>query len=607
MKILESIFDTFWFKLEIASIILAIISYVLIIAQSSINYMFKHYKTKNLVAERLLYEQFSYEIYESILSYPYINGGDSTTLNKENYENSYSSMEVELKIDSFYDCRDVYDPELNEEICQNKIVKNNTCCKSECCLKTNNDETFCTNYVFNLNDEDNIKNNRILFYTDEEYNDDPKRRFCSYYNIYNKIKSIGSDYKLSGYLFRCNYNYIQIFLNMVSNMCIGKMLCQRDSSINIDCGIIDTKGNHLFVDNESNCPINDLYIKTTNNEISASSNVVDGVSNERYANTNKIIIRNILSEIEPDIHEWKETFISLENYGNKESEKYKNLKEKILTTRKEDFKNVVRYSSNIYTETEFSLKDGDFSALNENAKLKLYSTNYIGFESEKDFETFTKYFNHPDSAKNPLYKLGEKVFPSLEAIICGAVLIILCIIYLIFFWLKSFKGFLWLLIVKECVLGVTFIIEFGIYIWQIIIFPRIKINMDDNFEQILDLYNNRRMQYCLLFGLIFLFISLIPFFIFLISTKCKNNSNQQSGNQENQLLQEQIIANENSSSQHQNLEDQQTIERPNHNRQNNEILRNSENQQLNDNIREEIRERDEVIIHNQRNQINKKK
>ena len=97
---LENIFETFWFWIEILSIVLAIASYILIIIQSFNNYMFKNYKTRSLVAERLLYEQFSYEVYESILSYPYIQSSSSTS-NVENYENDNSFMDVELKLIPF--------------------------------------------------------------------------------------------------------------------------------------------------------------------------------------------------------------------------------------------------------------------------------------------------------------------------------------------------------------------------------------------------------------------------------------------------------------------------------------------------------------------------
>ena len=123
--------------------------------------------------------------------------------------------------------------------------------------------------------------------------------------------------------------------------------------------------------------------------------------------------------------------------------------------------------------------------------------------------------------------------------------------------------------------------------------------MDYNYELILELYNKRRMQYCLLFGLILLFISIIPFLIFLIIQKYKNRVNQQPENLENQERPQQNNINQNSPSQHQTLEGQPTFEQqsPNH-------IRDSENQQLNDNIRENVREGNDLIIHNERNQAN---
>ena len=129
-----------------------------------------------------------------------------------------------------------------------------------------------------------------------------------------------------------------------------------------------------------------------------------------------------------------------------------------------------------------------------------------------------------------------------------------------FFWCKLIEKYLWLLIVKECILGATFLILLGIYIWQLIYFEKIKIDMDYNFQKILDLYNNRRMQYCLLSGLILLFISIIPFLIFLIIQKCKNRVNQQQENPENQERQQQIYAIGNSAYIYQTLDSQKTNE-----------------------------------------------
>ena len=591
---LEILYEKFYFWIEIVSIVLAIASYILIIIQSSNNYMFKNYKTRSLIAERVLYEQFSYEVRDSIKSFPYTNNDNPS----DNYEYK-EYMKVEAKLNSYYDCRDVYDPELNEEICQNQIVKNNTCCKSECCLKTNGDETFCYNYVFDLYNKD-FKNHRILYYNDEEYFEDPKRRFCSYYNKYTTdINLRADDGEL--YLYKCKYDYKSIYLNKAPHMCIGKSACNND--LNIDCGIIDTKYNHLFVDNTNYCPIVDI---TGNN-----NNLNTYHTGYEYSyNNNKIIIRIILSELSPDIHEWKNHFVSLENYENKESEKYENLRKKISDIREKDFENLMSKYSSIYKERSFSLNGNYFSGFNINSKanFKMYTTNYIGFGSQDDLLTFLDIFK--GDTDNPLYRLGKEVYPSLETIICGAVLCVLSIIYLILFLIKLIEKYLWIFIIKECVLGVTFFILLGIYIWQVVIFKKIKIDMDSNFENILDLYNNRRMQYCLLSALILLFISIMPFIIFLIIKliqKCKEKFNQpreNPGNQENQERPPQNNANENSPSHYQIPEEQQTLEQPSPNQN----ILNSENHNLNanNNIEENVREGNDVVIHNERNQ-NKKK
>ena len=114
------------------------------------------------------------------------------------------------------------------------------------------------------------------------------------------------------------------------------------------------------------------------------------------------------------------------------------------------------------------------------------------------------------------------------------------------------------------------------------------------------------MKYCLLSALILLFISIMPFLIFLIIKliqKCKNRANQPLENQERP---QQSNANRNSPSHCQNPEEQQTIERPNPNQ--NENALNSENQHLNanNNITENVREGNDVIIHDERNQSQKK-
>ena len=564
----KKFFETniFWF--EIASLGIAILSYILIIVQGSINYNFKNYKTRSLIAERLLYEQFGYEVYESIKSYPYaLSEGTSC------YESWNTDMEIEVKLDFYYDCRDVYDPELNENKCQNQIVNGNTCCKSECCSKTNGDETFCNNYLFTF-DNDKIKNNRILYYNDEEYFDDPRRRFCSYYNIYTTNSNLGA-FTDNTNLFRSKYNYKDIYLSDSIPMYIGK---SKHSYSDIDCGIVDTKANHLYInDNSVSCPLNGI----------TSSGNLESISEDPKR---QIIIRNILSEITPNIHEWKENFISLWDYENISSKEYKNLKEKILKTRNKDFKNVIDDDLNIYYKRDVTANSQTYSPSYPKAKLNLYTTNYIGFASQKDLKIFIDNFNEEDYRKNLLYRFGKEVYPSLETTICGSVLIVLCIIYLILFIYFHFKlndHYLWLFIVKESILGATFLIELGIYIWKVYVFKRINIDMDSNFKKILKLYNIRRIQLWLLFGLIFLFISIItPFVGFLILKYIlKQPQNQNNQNQGRNMRNNQNFQNQDSNipiNQNQNQERNISINQ-NQERIIQYSIRQSENQELNNN------------------------
>ena len=530
-------FDTYMFCFDIFSIGLAILSYILITVQGSINYMFKNYKTRNLIAERLLYEQFSYEVYESINSYPYSLSGEGSC-----YESEIRNMILEVKSKFYYDCRDVYDPELNENKCQNQIVEGSTCCKSECCSKTNGDETFCNNYLFSFDSEaiDKIKNNRILYYNDEEYFEDPRRRFCSFYNVFASdnynLKNIVSD---SPNLHRSIYNYKDIYLSDSLPMYIGK---NKLSDSDKDCGIVDTKRNHLYSTNGESCPINGI---NSSKKLEASSG-----DSER-----EIIIRNILSEIIPDVHEWKENFMSLMHYEDKKSKEYDNLKDKILKTRCKDFINMV-YDSNIYNKRPISVNAQDYSSSYPKVNLSLYTTNYIGFESKNDLKNFIDNFNENDPTDNLLYRLGKEIYPSIETAICGSFLIVLCIIYLIiisYFHFKSKTHYLWLFIVKQSILSVIFLILLGIYIWKGLAFKKIDIDMDSNFKIILNLYNKRRSQQRLFLGLIFLFIStIIPFGHFLIygfkrkQPQNQNNQNQRrnsphSRNHNQNQLQERVI------------------------------------------------------------------
>ena len=198
---------------EIISTILIIISNILTIIQSFNNYNFKNFKNKEVITERFLYEQFCYEVYSNINSPSFSNQNVSGWLNFSNFYTPRNSveieMEIEMKMKSYYDCQGVNDDELNEVICQDKIINSKTCCRAECCLRTNGDEgnnIFCNDYTYNSIPS----NEKILFYNDEEKFEDPRRRFCTYYNLYDTSKS---SYELINNQILYNYsnNYEELF------------------------------------------------------------------------------------------------------------------------------------------------------------------------------------------------------------------------------------------------------------------------------------------------------------------------------------------------------------------------------------------------------------
>jgi hypothetical protein len=204
-------------------------------------------------------------------------------------------MEIEIKGDYIYDCKDVFDGELNEEYCQNKVVSSSTCCRPECCIRTNNenDNLFCYDYVF----DEIPTNDKILLYNDEEMLEDPRKKFCTYYNSYSGTIGHKALYNTNPQrIYKYKYNYEDILTQACPQLCIG--VCDRDK-YNSFCGIIDTKGKGLYATNSDICPIMTLRDISNYGQYYNFDNFYE-----------KIIIRSIISEEPPDNHEWKHKKVS---------------------------------------------------------------------------------------------------------------------------------------------------------------------------------------------------------------------------------------------------------------------------------------------------------
>ena len=497
---------------EVISIILVLISYILFVVQSFKNFLFtKKNTSKEIITERILYRHFSDEIYSNIKQYP-ICKVTTKDLNDPPYENrcgqNQTLLYIDVNLDTYFDCQGVKKGLLNEAQCQDRIVSNLTCCKSECCPRPKNNENFfCTNYNFDL--KKSYNDSTILTYDDEERYEDPKRRYCKYYNKYSNTTSIllNKIYCVE----ECNYNYEDILSS------------KDDDSISIfpkegyiDCGEIDTMHNHLFLKN-GECPMN--FIIRDGDKI-----FFDHLS----SNNLSIIVSNILSEIPPDIHERKhkideEVFknnITVVNY-------YKIIKQKESYYKKQEpifFINELTDIYNIYKDK-----------VNPYQEIYWYTSNYIGFKSIQDFNDFYELFKNKND-KNYLYDITRNLRPSIVSAVIGIILIILCIAYLILFFIylkiKDFSSKSYLFISKEVITALSFIIGLILYIvYTENQFKPIKIHMDAHYKDIIDIYNDRRKQKYYLSSIIIMAISLAYEIYFISCAKTKRDKKIDKGSE----------------------------------------------------------------------------
>ena len=526
MSFLKSDLFTNWRSIifEIISTIFMIIASILLIVQGYDNDNFRNYKTREIKTERLLFSQFSHEVYSNILSSPFMN-----SLN--NYDSNSNYLTAELKFNTFFDCRGVKDDELNEEICQDKIINNNwTCCRADCCYRTNGGEVICNDYNFDLKNP-NVYNHRILNYDEEEYFEDPRRRLCTYCNKYSRDINIFMNQIIL--VKSSSFNYEELLLNNLSSFCISlNDNCKKDY---VDCGIIDTMNRHLYAENETLCPINNIIIEQDKIIL---ENYYDNETNNY--NNKEIILRNIISEIPPLSHEYKNEFISKDVDLFNEEINIKDIN-KLLKNNK----NIYRKLENIEIPlnslgNELRIED----KMNKNSKLYWYTTNYIGFKTSDDLKKFEEHFNKSDHTNNPLYKIGENIYPYIVPIIIVFPLLVFFFAYLIISFLALLKKNLFskkvsivLFIIRAFILLVMFVSEIVFYVKVTNEFEKIDIEMDENYKEILDLYNKRRFQQNYVLSIIFLSLAFaLSFFLFIVNlefSEKKNINNSQVDNDDN--------------------------------------------------------------------------
>ena len=479
--------------LNIISFCLLIIACIVIFSQTIKNMYYNYSTNKTILAEKLVYQQFSHDVYSNINNKIYYQL--ETVPYTEDCPEGKEILRIPIKIDSYYDCENIKNNELNEDICQNKISKSSICCQDDCCeynayLK----QTICR--------EKNYKN------IDNEELNDIRKDICQYFNVYNGKFSKIVNSKI------CAKRYDITYENLLN-------VYNENNCQNASCLYFDTK-NHCI------CDIN----------LKGNNILLFGPSFLNLNLTN-CIVKNIFSELNPNFFEY-ETILKEALLNNKiktdkkEKEKvnlYKAITEKNIYDAFFKDKNDIHINGNEYyiNQTQFLL-----SNLTENNEeyifknylgneymkkksLKWYTRNYIGFKDYDELTKFQKYFDEKDPMNNPLYKITNIIYPNWESIIIlilFLITLIIAFIYQIYIFIKenNIKDNFFLIFdtYRQISLMSLLIIYLCLFLFRYNYnFFKIDVDMEIYYKIVLEKYNERRGQKLLLAGIIILCINFI--------------------------------------------------------------------------------------------------
>ena len=488
---------------KIISIGCFIISFIFLLTQGIINNIYLKSKDKEIIAERTVLEQFSYEVYSSI------NTAIPIGLNVKNKCNyNEEPIKIHLHSDTFYDCRGIYNSDLNWN-CRNQIVDNYTTCASN--GRTHLDFSNNNKYIRDLKDYDE------------------RVKYCQYYSNYTQtLTKIFSQYICKSQ----TKTYSELLSNSVpSKDYYGNPVpCPYGYK---KCGILDTKDNILCIPKSEKCPVNEISISSFGVEANKIGNIYFNGSEEKNS---KIITSIILSENKPSNHEWDK--LIKENYENIDDEESNRRrivsKNDFLLLDKEDFNNYESRNIKIQMSdliSGFNFKK--FELYNRYQDLTIYTRNYIGFKNVKEFNKFKKYFKDNDIYfnENPLYKLSSLEHDPLITIIFSAFFLFLGISFLIIIIINFFKGFLnekikdILLYCFIFILIVNFVADLIIISYHYSKCPLIYIDMDARMKSVLNRYNKRTIMYQLFRIISGLFLVFSGIFITLYFYKKHHNNN----------------------------------------------------------------------------------
>lgn len=463
------------FLFHLISLLLLIISCILIIIQNIKNLIFYSEKRKDIIAEKIIYEQFSHEVYSNIKSKIYYDIRNSTTCDEGS-----EIIKFPLKFEYFYDCEDVDDDDIDKEECQNKITSYLFCCELSC----------CRDYVFHK-DRYHFCQNKNNY-----YQKDSRENACSTISVYNgNFYYINQD-KFCAKRFNETYEELLLKANKLDN-------CNKIISI-------DSKGNQ-FCDNDTLIKNGKVIVQNIVSSVLPiyidirNSLRVDILLNKKERDESKIS-EEIKKLNEMSSKNIKEAFYEKNEKSSSENNNY-NVYDSF------DRKNLISGNEIIFAK----YKNNNYA---KSGRIAWYYRNYIGFKNYEELQNFKKYFDENDQKNNSLYKFSTSSLIFIMSII-SLIIIAISISYIVIYLTYAFRK------MKErninsipyddirrfCFVVVSsFIFVFFLIIYLtcfICYFDHIEIDMEDFFQHVLKKYNKRRNQIYLLSGFIIAVINIL--------------------------------------------------------------------------------------------------
>ena len=457
------------------SVIFFIISLFFLLIQGIYNCVFLNSSSRKIITERLLFEQFSYEVYSSInISLSIYSPSVLSSTNQCSDE-----MTFNLNLDSFYDCRGIFSPDLDSQ-CRDTIIRNTT---------------FCSN---------------------SDPANDPRIRYCIYFSNYTQSITILDGKKICRSEPKINYEELLKYSLPLYDLEGKPNSCNEDKFKT--CGILDTMNNILCFPGYQ-CPFN----KFTS---SIGINTVDNFNS-------KVIVSVIVSENQPLNHEWDNTIVRSisEELNDKDIHKRKVITPADFKLFDEEYDNTYEKQGNIYISAGTIIDNNNVlsKGYERSQKLSIYTRNYIGFKNVKELNKFKKHFKQSNNRDNPLFRLSSSNHHNpIITIVFSGVFFILSILYTIFSLIKLieqkdyFKVFI-------AIIALFFIGNLIIIIYHSVKCPLIYIEMDRRMQKVLDAYNIRTIMFQLFRYIATLFN--LASFVLAVIFNCKYNQQEQDQNQ----------------------------------------------------------------------------